>query len=95
MLFIAARVVRPHTVDIRKEARPAHLAVHGLGARVNLGGAFPGPDHESPVGSMLVFEGESEGDIHALAADDPFSLAGLFESVSVKLWRQGIGPNLT
>jgi uncharacterized protein YciI len=62
---------------------------------VNLGGAFLGPDHESPVGSMLVFEGESEGDILALAADDPFSLAGLFESASVKLRRQGIGPNLT
>ena len=56
MLFIAARVVRPNTVDMRKEARPAHLAVHGLGARVNLGGAFLGPDHESPVGSVLVFE---------------------------------------
>jgi hypothetical protein len=42
MLFIATRVVRPHTVDMRKEARPAHLAVHGLGARVNLGGAFLG-----------------------------------------------------
>jgi hypothetical protein len=57
MLFIAARVVRPHTVDMRKEARPEHRAVHGLGARVNPDGAFLGPDHESPVGPMLVFEG--------------------------------------
>jgi hypothetical protein len=95
MLFIATRVDRPHSVDMRKEARPAHLAVQGLGARVNLGGAFLGPDHESPVGSMLVFEGESESDILALTADDPFSLAGLFESVSVNLWRQGVGPDLT
>ena len=43
---------------------------------------------------MIIFEGESEDDILALLAEDPYPLAGLFESVSVKPWRQGVGQSL-
>ena len=58
------------------------------------GGALLGPDHQTPVGSMIIFEGESEDDILALLAKDPYSMAGLFESVSVKPWRQAVGQAL-
>ena len=96
MLFIANCVDRPHSEDKRKENRPAHLAyLSGPGARVKLGGAVLGPDHQTPVGSMIIFEGDSEDDILRLVAKDPFSIAGLFESVSVKPWRQGVGQALT
>ena len=92
MLFIATCVDRPHSEDKRKENRPAHLAyLNGLGARVKLGGAVLGPDHQTPLGSMIIFE----DDILGLVAKDPFSIAGLFESVSVKPWRQGVGQTLT
>jgi uncharacterized protein YciI len=43
---------------------------------------------------MIIFEGESEDDILALLAKDPYSMAGLFESVSVKPWRQAVGQAL-
>ena len=58
------------------------------------GGALLGPDHQTPVGSMIIFEGESEDDILTLLAKDPYSMAGLFESVSVKPWRQAVGQAL-
>jgi uncharacterized protein len=61
---------------------------------VRTGGALLGPDHQTPVGSMIIFEGESEDDILALLAKDPYSMAGLFESVSVKPWRQAVGQAL-
>ena len=91
MLFVATCVDKPHSLDKRKENRPAHLAyLNGLGARVKLGGALLGPDHQTPMGSMIIFEGESEDDIPALLDKDPYRLAGLFESVSVKPWRPGV-----
>ncbi len=92
MLFIATCVDRRQSVEKRKENRPAHLAyLNGLGARVKTGGALLGPDHQTPVGSTIIFEGESEDDILALLAKDPYSVAGLFDSVSVKSWRPAVG----
>ena len=96
MLFIATCVDRPHSEDKRKENRPAHLAyLNRLGARVKIGGAVLGPDHQTPVGSMIIFEGDCEDDILGLVARDPSSIAGLFEGVSVKPWCQGVGKTLT
>jgi uncharacterized protein YciI len=95
MLFVATCIDKPRSVDKRKENRPAHLAyLNGLGGRVKIGGALLGPDHQTPAGSMIIFEGESEDDILALLAKDPYALAGLFESVSVKPWRQAVGQTL-
>jgi len=95
MLFVATCVDEPHSLDKRMENRPAHLAyLNGLGARVKIGGALLAPDHKTSVGSMIIFEAESEADVLALVAKDPFSLAGLFETVSVKPWRQGVGQSL-
>jgi uncharacterized protein len=92
MLFIATCADRPHSVEKRERNRPAHLAyLNGLGARVKIGGALLGPYRQTPVGSMIIFEGESEDDILALLAKDPYSSAGLFESVSVKPWRPAVG----
>jgi len=92
MLFIAACVDKPHSVEMRLANRPAHLAyLDGLGAKVKIGGAILGEDHLTPVGSMLIFEGDSEADIQAILAEDPYTLAGLFESVTVRPWRQAVG----
>jgi len=95
MLFVATCVDKPDSADKRVENRPAHLVyLKGLGARVKTGGALLAPDHKTPVGSMIIFEAESEADVLTLVAKDPFSLAGLFESVSVKPWRQSVGQSL-
>ncbi len=92
MLFIATCIDNPLSVDRRMENRPAHLAyLNGLGARVKTAGALLAADHKTPVGSMMVFEGEREDEILALLAKDPYALAGLFESVGVKPWRPAVG----
>ena len=95
MLFVATCVDKPHSVDKRMENRPAHLVyLKDLGSRVKIGGALLAPDHKTPLGSMIVFEADSEADVLAILAGDPYSSAGLFESVSVKPWRQGVGQSL-
>jgi len=96
MLFVATCIDKPPSLETRKENRPAHLAyLNGLGARVKIAGALLSSDCETPIGSMVIFEGESEEEIRALLAKDPYALAGLFETVTVKPWRQGVGQPLT
>ena len=96
MLFVATCIDRPRSVEKRKENRPAHLAyLNGLGARVKIAGALLASDCETPVGSMVIFEGQSEEDIRALLAKDPYALADLFERVEVTPWRPAVGQPLT
>ena len=95
MLFIAICVDKPQSLEKRLENRPAHLAyLKSLGDKVKIGGAMLTEDFKTPTGSMLIFEGESEADIRAILAEDPYAVAGLFESVTVKPWRQAVGQTL-
>ncbi len=95
MLFVATCVDAPHSADKRLENRPAHLAfLNALGQQVKIGGALLADDCRTPIGSMIMFEMESEAEVRAVLAKDPYSLAGLFESLSVMPWRQGVGQAL-
>ena len=95
MLFIATCVDKPASVETRMAHRPAHLEyLKGLGAKVKAGGALLADDLKTPVGSMLILEADSEADILAILAEDPYKRAGLFESVTVKPWRQAVGHPL-
>jgi uncharacterized protein YciI len=96
MLFIATCVDKPQSLETRLGNRPAHLAyLEGLGGTVKVAGAILADDAQTPAGSMLILEGESVSDIEALLAKDPYALAGLFASVTVKPWRQAVGQKLT
>jgi hypothetical protein len=58
MLFIAACVDRPRSLDARQKNLPAPLVYpNRFGAPVKAGGALPAPDHQTEVGSMIIFEG--------------------------------------
>ncbi len=95
MLFIATCVDKPQSLDTRLANRPAHLAyLEGLGSKVKIGGAMLAEDLKTPVGSVLIFEGDSETAIRAILAEDPYARAGLFDSVTVKPWRQAVGQTL-
>jgi len=95
MLFVAACTDKPDSLQLRLDARPAHLAhLNGLGGKVRAAGALLAADQKTIVGSLLIFEGESVEEIRELVAQDPFAKVGLFDSVDVKPWRQAIGVPL-
>jgi len=95
MLFIATCVDKPHSVEKRLANRPAHLAyLNSLGSKVKIGGAMLAGDLQTPIGSLLIFEGEREADIRAILVEDPYTLADLFQSVTVTPWRQAVGQTL-
>jgi uncharacterized protein len=50
MLFIAACADKPHSLDARKENRPAHLCyLNGLGGRAKIAGAPLGLDRQTSI----------------------------------------------
>ena len=96
MLFLTICKDKADSLNLRLESRPAHLEyLNNLGGKVKLGGALLGPDRQTPGGSMLIYEAENEDEVRKLVANDPFSKVGLFETVTVTPWRQGVGPVLT
>jgi uncharacterized protein YciI len=95
MLFVATCLDKPGHLQIRLDNRPTHLAyLNGLKEKVKAAGALLGPDAQTPVGSMLILDCADEAEARALAAGDPFVKVGLFASVDVKAWRQGVGTPL-
>ena len=77
------------SLDVRLANRDKHLAFIGeLGDRVSLAGPMLSDDGEGMVGSVLIIEAESASEIQAIADEDPYALAGLFEKVTIRPFRQ-------
>jgi uncharacterized protein YciI len=76
----------------RKQARPAHLArlqaLHAEG-RLKLAGPLPAIDSEDPgeagfTGSVIVAQFDSLADAKAWAAEDPYVVAGVYDTMLIK-----------
>ena len=86
----------PNSLAARLAARPAHVerlkALQEQG-RMILAGPFPAIDSPDPgpagfSGSMIVADFASLAAAQAWAAADPYVAAGVYESVSVKPFKQ-------
>ena len=94
MLFSIVAIDRPGRLERRKATRPAHLEFLAVSAdRVRAAGAFLAEDG-TPTGSLLIVEAESLAEAEAMVAADPYTKAGLFESVTVRAWKYVIGTGL-
>lgn len=88
MLYALICTDKPDTLSIRQETRPAHLEfLKGLGSALKAGGPFTAGDSDTPNGSLVVIEAASLEDAKAIAAQDPYAKAGLFQSVDVRPWK--------
>jgi uncharacterized protein YciI len=78
--------------DKRDEHRPAHRAflreLHEAGKLKVCG---PWGQGESPLGGMLIFEGETAAEIGELLDADPFREVGVVAERSIKSWEIVIG----
>ena len=84
-LFVFHGLDKADGLEVRKAARPAHLAwIETLSPRVKIGGPMLADDGQTPAGSMLVVEAETLEAAKALLAADPYALAGLWQSTSVR-----------
>ena len=81
---------KPGALDTRLATRPVHLDYLNGSPNLKLAGALLGDDG-TPIGSIIVVEAEDKAAAQAQADNDPFTAAGVFESVEVHAWRLAIG----
>ncbi|MER8545122.1 YciI-like protein [Mesorhizobium sp. M0598] len=88
MLFALICKDKPGRLQVRLDTRPKHLAfLEGLNGDKKL--AFAGPFLDAdgkPNGTLAVVEAPDLAAARALSAADPYTKAGLFESVEIRQW---------
>jgi uncharacterized protein YciI len=86
----------PNSLEKRLKSRPEHLARLELlqnAGRLLLAGPFPAIDSNDPgsngySGSLIVAEFNSLADAEEWASNDPFTISGVYQRVSVKPFRK-------
>jgi uncharacterized protein len=87
MLYALICTDKPGSLDLRMQLRPAHLSfLDKLGSNMKAAGPFVGDD-EKPTGSLVIISAENKAEAQAIAAQDPYAIAGLFASVEIKPWK--------
>ena len=81
---------KPGALDNRLATRPVHLDYLNNSEIVKLAGALL-DDAGAPIGSIIVVEADDKAAAQVQADNDPFTHAGVFESVEVHPWRLAIG----
>ena len=72
---------------LRKANREKHLGwLDSLGDTLKAAGPFI-DDEGKPAGSLIIIEADSRKAAEALAAQDPYRQAGVFESVEIRPWK--------
>ena len=87
MLYALICTDKPDSLDLRMQMRPAHLSfLDKLGSNLKAAGPFL-DDDETPIGSLVIITAENKAEAQAIAAQDPYAIAGLFASVEIKPWK--------
>lgn len=81
---------KPGALQVRLDNRPAHLDHIRDSGVVEMAGPLLSATGEM-CGSLLVLEVETLAQAQDWAANDPYALAGLFDSVQIIEWKKVIG----
>ena len=80
---------KPGHGHLRAELRAAHLAYLDANlTKLLAAGALIDDDGTGGHGGILIVDTEDRAEAEAFIAGDPFSKAGLFESVTLTRWRK-------
>jgi uncharacterized protein len=96
MLYAFLLTDRPDGTALRQRVRPEHKAyLAQVAGRIAFAGPLTHDDGVAMLGSLLVIDFDSRAAAMAWLADEPFTRAGLYASVSVhaftNLWPQKAG----
>jgi len=87
MLFAAHCLDKAGALQVRLDNRADHLAYITKVDSVVFGGPLLQDDGETFKGSLLVFDVNSREEVDAILAADPYTKAGLFETVTVSVFK--------
>ncbi len=86
MLFAILCNDKADHLQLRMDTRPTHVEfLNGLGDKLKFAGPFLDGNNK-PNGSLVVIEAASQAEAEKIAASDPYAVAGLFESVTIRPW---------
>ena len=89
MAYVIQTRDKPDRAHLRAEVRDEHLAYLDANRhRLLAGGAVINDDGSGGHGGVLIVDTDERAEAEQFIADDPFSKAGLFESVTVSRWRK-------
>ncbi|MFH1806663.1 MAG: YciI family protein [Pseudomonadota bacterium] len=90
MLFYIRCVDKPGHLAVRKANREAHLAYirDGFADKIIAAGPTLDPDMEGMNGSVFIIDLESPAAAETFTANDPYAMAGLFESVVIRPFKK-------
>ncbi|MBC7434737.1 MAG: YciI family protein [Bdellovibrionales bacterium] len=96
MVYIFHLIDKPGGLPLRLEVRPQHKAyLSAVADRIAFAGPLTTEDGQTMIGSVLAIDFDSRAAAHAWLADEPFTRAGLYASVSLhaftNLWPQKAG----
>lgn len=86
---------KPASLALRMVNRPAHLDwAKSHEDRIAMAGPIFADDGETFIGSVFVVEAASREEVELWAAEDPYLIAGLFETIEIHpfRWVFGSGP---
>jgi uncharacterized protein YciI len=91
-LFVVTCIDKPDSLALRMATREAHFAYAGSKppGMIKLGGPFLDAAGDM-TGSLVILEAEDLAEAKRFNAEDPYTLAGLFQSVDVRPWRVTFG----
>lgn len=89
MLYVMICQDKPNSSVLRQSVRPKHLEYLGS-QEVRFAGPMLSDDQSEMIGSIVFIVAESLADAKAIADNDPYNLAGLFETVTVRPFKRAI-----
>lgn len=99
MFFLVLATDAPGMASVRTEVRAMHRAYlrnpghHSI--KVHLGGPTLTTRGDEMNGTMLVVEAEDISSVSDFVTDDPYSQAGVFQSVEIRPWAWTLGAPAT
>lgn len=89
--FVLTCIDKPESLALRMATREAHLAwVRGRIGELKLGGPFL-DDKGDMAGSLMILEEPDLAAAQAFSAEDPYTKAGLWQSVDIRPFRVTLG----
>lgn len=89
MPYAIQSIDKPGHTQLRADKRPEHLAyLKSHVARLIAAGGLLEDDATGGKGGIILLDTDDRAEAERFAAEDPYTLAGLFEKVTITRWRK-------
>lgn len=89
MAYIIQTKDKPDSLDLRNKVRAEHLQyLTQHQDKLLAGGALVEDDGSGGRGGVIILDTDDRAEAQTFIDNDPFTKAGLFESISVSRWRK-------